>query len=214
MRIFLPGEDGDETNLPPLYTRPGDINAVESVLWQLNEGPGQHMNAGRENFRVYSVCNLFHELRNASMGVPSEVTLPPNFLDEHKLINDTLEFTEGISCKFHDQLQSMRYCSLWHVLSWSFLITDECCGPLVIEIVPGKHRDFSTHLTRRAGAKYLIRCCNPKNYSQETTLMQNEPVQQVSAVGGALPRFLRPVRPLRRPRDPIEVNLMRALCKL
>jgi protein maelstrom len=167
IRIFLLGEDGDETNLPPLYTRPGNIEAVESVLWQLNEGPGQHMNAGRENFRVYSVCNLFHEIRNASMVVPSEIILPPNFLDERVLSNPDLEYTKGISCKFHEQQLAMRFCSLWHVQTWSFHIMDECCGPLEIEIFPGKHRAFSAYLTKRARAKHQLHCCNPKDNSQE-----------------------------------------------
>jgi hypothetical protein len=98
------GEDGDETKLPPLYTRPGDIEVVESVLWQLHERPGPYMNVGRDSFRVYSVCKLFHKLRNASMDVPSAVILSPNFLAEDELINDALEFMEGISCDFHEEL--------------------------------------------------------------------------------------------------------------
>jgi hypothetical protein len=47
------------------------------------------MNAGRDSFRVYSVCKLFHELWIASMDVPSAVILPPNFLAEDELINTT-----------------------------------------------------------------------------------------------------------------------------
>jgi hypothetical protein len=182
IRVFLMGEDGDETNLPSLYASPGNIEAVESVLYQLNERPGQHMNAGRDSFRVHSVCKLFHELRNASMGVPSDVILPPNFLDERDLIENDLKYAEGISCDFHEELQAMRYCSLWHVQSWIFLIMDKCLEPLAIEITPEKHRSFSTYLTKRARAKHVIRFCNP-------------------------------ARPLRRPRDPIKVNLMRAVSK-
>jgi hypothetical protein len=55
IRLFLMGEDGDETKLPPLYMRPGDIDAVESVLRQLHERPCPYMNAGTDSFRVYSV---------------------------------------------------------------------------------------------------------------------------------------------------------------
>jgi hypothetical protein len=94
------------------------------------------------------------------MGVPSEVILPPNFLPEHKLINDTLEFTEGISCDFHEELEAMRYCSLSRVQRWSFLIMNECCGRLAIEIIPGKHCDFSIYLTKTARAACLIWCWN------------------------------------------------------
>jgi hypothetical protein len=41
------------------------------------------------------------------MGFPSEVILPPNFLEEHVLINQGLEFTEGISCDFHEELETI-----------------------------------------------------------------------------------------------------------
>jgi hypothetical protein len=64
IKLFLMGTKGDKIGLPPLYTRPDDIDAVESFLRQLHEG-----NVGRDMFRLYSVCKLFHELRNTSMSV-------------------------------------------------------------------------------------------------------------------------------------------------
>jgi hypothetical protein len=39
------------------------------------------------------------------MSVPSAVILHPNFLAEHELINDSLEFKEGISCDFHEEVE-------------------------------------------------------------------------------------------------------------
>jgi hypothetical protein len=137
--------------------------------------------------------------------------LVPNFLAEDEMSNNALEFMEGISCNFHKQIEAMRHCSLSYVQRWSFLIMDECCGPLAIEFIPGKHCDFSTYLTKRATAVYLssrFPCWNPKNKYQGTTLMQNKPMQQVRAEGDVRPWWLRPLRPLRRPREPIEVNLM------
>jgi hypothetical protein len=32
----------------------------------------------------------------------------------------------------------------------SFLIMEQCCGPLAVEIIQGKHCDFSIYLTKRA----------------------------------------------------------------
>jgi hypothetical protein len=37
-----------------------------------------------------------------------------------------------------------RQLSLAHAQMCSFLITEQCCGPLAVEIIPGKHWDFST----------------------------------------------------------------------
>jgi hypothetical protein len=88
--LFLMRKDRNETK--PLDMHPGDINAVESTLWQLHEHPGPYMNAGRGMFCVHLVSTLFHKPRNASMGVPKAVILPHNFLAEHGLITDTLEF--------------------------------------------------------------------------------------------------------------------------
>jgi hypothetical protein len=96
--LFVIGEDREETKFPPLYTRPGDIDAAESVSWQLYESAGPYMNAGRDSFRVYSVDS---RAPNSGKGVPSAVIMNPIFLAEDELIDDALEFTEGISRGFH-----------------------------------------------------------------------------------------------------------------
>jgi hypothetical protein len=44
--------------------------------------------------------------------------------------------------------------SLEHAQRCSFLIMEQSCGPLSVEIVPGKLCDFSTYLAKRAGAQF------------------------------------------------------------
>ncbi|XP_023720650.1 protein maelstrom homolog [Cryptotermes secundus] len=215
IRLFVIGEDRDKTKLPPLYTRPRDINAVKSVLWQLNESVGPHMNSWRDRFRVYSVCKLFHELRNGTLGIPSEVILQPNFLAEDELINDSLEFTEGISCDFHEEADAMRHCSLSYVQRWSFLIMKECCGFLKIDTIPGKHSPLITHLVNEAKAMYLgswIRGWNPNSNRHDmpsSGSLSGQPLSLKKKGEAALlqkqptPQWLKPrvpLEPLRRPR--------------
>jgi hypothetical protein len=43
-----------------------------------------------------------------------------------------------------------RELSLEHAQRRSFLIMEQSCGPLAVEIVPGNHCDFSTYLAKRA----------------------------------------------------------------
>jgi hypothetical protein len=43
--------------------------------------------------------------------------------------------------------------SLEHEQRCSFLIMEQSCGPLLLEIVPGWHCDFSTYLAKRARAQ-------------------------------------------------------------
>jgi hypothetical protein len=235
IKSFLLGADGDETQLPPLYTGPGDINAVESVLWQLHKRSHPRRNKERNLFRVYSVSKLFHELRNAALGIPSAVILHPNFLAEHELIHDALEFTEGISCDFHEKADAMQHCSLSYVQRWSFLIMKECCGFLKIDTIPGKHSDLSSRLVNEAKAVYLgswIRCWNrntvrhdmPSSSSlsvqplslekkgEEITMAQNESKTQMRAEGDvyaqkqSTPWWLKPRLPLQPLRRPRTVS--------
>jgi protein maelstrom len=216
IRLFLMGEDGDETKLPPLYTRPRDIDAVASVLQQMREGADPYMNTGRDSFRVYSVCKLFHELRNGILGVPRSVNLHPNFFDEEELVNDSLDYAKEISCYDHEEIEAMRNCSLSYVHRWSFRIMEECCGVLEIEIIPGKHCDFDTYLIKRAYLRsrtqspvplsVLNKCLEILMRAQEMKLVRSgrSPYFQ-----DWLRRQKRPQHPLRRPREPLESILKR-----
>jgi hypothetical protein len=46
-----------------------------------------------------------------------------------------------------------RKLSLAHAQTCSFLIMEQCCGPLAVEFIPRKHCDFSTYLAKRARAQ-------------------------------------------------------------
>jgi hypothetical protein len=46
-----------------------------------------------------------------------------------------------------------RELSLAHAQRYSFLIMEQSCFPLSVEIIPRKHCDFSTYLTKRARAQ-------------------------------------------------------------
>jgi hypothetical protein len=50
-------------------------------------------------------------------------------------------------------LQRVRELSLAHAQRCSFLIMEQCCGPLTVENIPGKHCDFITYLAKRARAQ-------------------------------------------------------------
>jgi hypothetical protein len=51
-------------------------------------------------------------------------------------------------------LASERELSLEHAQRCNFLIMEQSCGPLSVEIFPGKHCDLSTYLAKRATAMF------------------------------------------------------------
>jgi hypothetical protein len=46
-----------------------------------------------------------------------------------------------------------RELSLAHWQRYRFLIMEQCCLPLEVEMIPGKHCDFITYLAKRARAQ-------------------------------------------------------------
>jgi hypothetical protein len=61
-------------------------------------------------------------------------------------------FEENIAISAHI-LPREREFSLANAQRCSFLIMEQCCGPLAVEIIPGKHCDFSTSLAKIANAE-------------------------------------------------------------
>jgi hypothetical protein len=58
--------------------------------------------------------------------------------------------------RFQELSCQERELSLAHVQRCSFLIMEQCFGPLAVEMVQGKHCDFSTNLVKRARAHSVV----------------------------------------------------------
>jgi hypothetical protein len=108
------------------------------------------MNTGRDSFRLYCLQTV-SQTPECNLGCSKSVNLHPNFFNEEELVNDSLDYTKGISCYDHEEIEAMRKCSLSYVYRWSFRIKEECCGFLAIEIIPGKHCDFDNLSYQESG---------------------------------------------------------------
>jgi hypothetical protein len=62
-----------------------------------------------------------------------------------------------------------RELSLEHEQRCIFLIIEHSCGPLAVEMVPGKHCDFSNNLDKRARAQSVA--CAEVNFSDYGTVL-------------------------------------------
>jgi hypothetical protein len=58
--------------------------------------------------------------------------------------------------RFRNLFGQERELSLSHEKRCSFLIMEQCCGPLAVEIVPRKHCDFSNYLAKGARAQSVV----------------------------------------------------------
>lgn len=156
IKLFLMGDDKDESNLPPVYSLAPDIDAVDSILSKLNTALHP---AKKDVFRVLPLSNLFYELSNASIGIVT-ADLPTGFPAECELQNDIFEFTAGISCHFHEKTDARKYCSLSRVQRWSFVIMKHCCRNLAIDMIPGRHYPLSKDLVNK---EKTVTTCSSNN---------------------------------------------------
>lgn len=139
IKQLLMGDNRSEAELPPLYSRPDDIHAVESVLGEFQKRiyPSVHFNNA---FRVSSLTELFYNLWNASLSIAGETQFASFGRAERLLSDDEHEFAQGMSCYFHEDTEGGgRYCSLSFVRRWSFVILGRCCRVLDIPVIPGRH---------------------------------------------------------------------------
>lgn len=144
IKQLLMEEDGTKSKLPPLYSRPSDIDVVKTVLREFQKCVDPKVRSECV-FDVRSLPKLFHDLWNASLGIAGASRFPAFGCAELELENDAHEFARGISCHFHEETDARRFCSLSCVHRWSFLIMERCCRALDIAMIPGKHRPLSCH---------------------------------------------------------------------
>jgi hypothetical protein len=64
-----------------------------------------------------------------------------------------VEIITGNNCDFSTYLAKRARARLEHAQRCSFLIIEQSCGPLTLEMCPGNYCDFSTYLAKRARAK-------------------------------------------------------------
>jgi hypothetical protein len=86
----------------------------------------------------------------AQSGECAEVHFPDNGTelcssDSRNHSKKTLPF-QHLSCQDSES-------SVWRMRRVAFLIMVQSSGPLAVEMVPGKHCDFSTYLAKRARAQ-------------------------------------------------------------
>jgi hypothetical protein len=99
--------------------------------------PGKHC-----DFNIYLAKRT-----RAQSGACAEVQIPVYGTELWFLVSRNGSRNTAISSPVLPRERELR---LAHAQRCSFLIMEECCGPLGVEIIPGKHSDFSTYLTKRA----------------------------------------------------------------
>jgi len=129
---FMTELKSDKYKMPPVYAIAKNMPVVENVLQNFCAESGHQ----EDLFQVYSMEHLFYVLRNS---VAEKVVWPVISMSILELEKDIYDFCHEIPCSFHDNSDVPNHCSRSHVIRSAFIVCDNCCGDLEIELIPGQH---------------------------------------------------------------------------
>lgn len=119
----------------PFVTEAREVTAIESVLTQLN----RESNA-KYQFLVIPLEEFFLHLKRGTEKYGLDISIfPDKVIADMLLRNDAYEYSSGIACDFHDQTGNPKFCALSKAIRWTYIISNNCCPDLSIELIPGCH---------------------------------------------------------------------------
>lgn len=134
---FIDYEDEKKCKNFLLFTDAKEVAMTENILSQFTEDSKM-----LSTFLVCPLGEFFYQLKVATerygLGL-DKANFPGRTLADILLKKDPYEYTAGISCEFHEELGNPRYCALSRVVRWSYIISDNCCLDLNIEVISGQH---------------------------------------------------------------------------
>ncbi|XP_022214743.2 protein maelstrom-like [Drosophila obscura] len=134
------GCQGDDPII--VYTATEQISMVKACYAYLacEADENESLNKLNRQLLVYDIQYLFYALKKAALSItgrPSDdITLQ---VTSTSFQGDYFDYTAGIACDYHEEIDSTKYCTRNMVIRWCYIFSDFICGDLDIQLKPGKH---------------------------------------------------------------------------
>ncbi|XP_062551943.1 protein maelstrom homolog [Armigeres subalbatus] len=152
----------------PLMTDAKEVPVIESIIKQLNDEAKIEY-----QFLVIPLGEFFFQLKRATEKYGLDIcTFPTKTVADILLKKDAYEYTSGIACDFHEKMGNQRFCALSKVIRWSYIISDNCCLDLSIDLIAGRHLPSNADTTL---------CSDLYETTSRTNLSQADGVSFVSS---------------------------------
>ncbi|XP_049529523.1 protein maelstrom homolog [Anopheles darlingi] len=121
--------------IPLLFTERDDVAKVENMLRGIFG-----ISVTKDQLGVGSLADMFFHLKRATekQGLDTQT-----FGSVHRaqllITKDIYDYTVGIACDYHETNCNVKNCALSRCVRWGYVIADNCCMDLCIELQPGKH---------------------------------------------------------------------------
>lgn len=128
---FLMSRSKITQKLPFLYARPTNMEMVQSVLDTWCEEYDSN-----SSFKVYNVTTLFNLLHENIIKNTGE---HPSVISYREFDRDVHQYDLNIACEYHRSIDMSVYCSKSTAIRSCYLICQNICPGLNIDLVPGQH---------------------------------------------------------------------------
>ncbi|XP_066146624.1 protein maelstrom isoform X1 [Euwallacea fornicatus] len=133
-------------NMPILYAHKTYSKVVQNILntWAADYEDAPNM------FKVYDLQVMLYFLRNI---VADDQVWPSLTFSNRELEKDIYAYEPGIACKYHSSSNSHPvYCSKSLVHRYAYVICDNCCTDLNIELISGQHVPKESRVPKAASS--------------------------------------------------------------
>ncbi|RZB39135.1 Maelstrom domain containing protein [Asbolus verrucosus] len=89
-----------------------------------------------DEIKVYNLQYMFFALRNTAAG---QNVWPTETFSYTEIEKDVYSYCPNISCEFHEVSDISVYCSKSIVTRYAYIICDNCCSDMCIQMKPGRH---------------------------------------------------------------------------
>uniref|UniRef100_A0A182Q4Y0 HMG box domain-containing protein n=1 Tax=Anopheles farauti TaxID=69004 RepID=A0A182Q4Y0_9DIPT len=136
--------------MPLLFTDRDDVGKVENMLIDI-------LGVNAEGMRLYvcPIAELFFQLKKrAQQNLLEQSGFPSVHIAQQIITKDVYDYTKGISCEYHDHRDNVKYCALSRCIRWAYVISDNCCGDMCIQMEPGKHLPLTADTTHNTTSMF------------------------------------------------------------
>ncbi|KAK2710943.1 hypothetical protein QYM36_012194 [Artemia franciscana] len=115
MNAFLRNQEGD---IEPVYTTEENMEAAKGMIKYIFQHGGEYK---QPLYKVYDIDALTCQLIKGGANYVHDAPISPI---AHKA--DQYEFELGLACKFHENRDNPKYCSVHAVRAWALSVIDLC----------------------------------------------------------------------------------------
>ncbi|XP_017155254.2 protein maelstrom 2-like [Drosophila miranda] len=122
-----------------MYTPTDQIPMVKACFAYL-ECEADDNEAITKSILIYDIQYLLYALKKAAFGITGKPNININLHGTSTYFQqDRFEYTAGIACEYHEEIDCTSYCAKSMVKRWCYIFSDFICEDLDIRLKPGKH---------------------------------------------------------------------------